>query len=296
MRRLFIFLLAVLLAACATPPPPPPPAPKPATPTVAPKPPIKVALVLGGGAARGFAHIGVLKALEAQGIVPDMVVGTSAGAVVGALYASGLSGFDLQKLALGMEEDMLVDWTLPNRGVVKGEALQDFINQNVQNRAMQKLPKALGVVATDLRSGEKILFRVGDTGLAVRASSAVPGVFQPVAISGREYVDGGLTSPVPVQSARGMGADFVIAVDISQVGSQEKLTGTVDVLLQTFAIISRTISRHELKEADMVIRPRTAAVSSTDFEDRHLAILEGEKAAAAIMPELKARLSKARAR
>ena len=290
MRRLSIPLLIALLSACAAPPP----APTPPIPT--PKPPLKIALVLGGGAARGFAHIGVIKALEAQGIVPSMVVGTSAGSVVGALYASGMSGFDLQKQALQMEEDMVADWTLPNRGVFKGEALQNFINQKVKNQPIQKMPKPLGVVATDLQSGEMMLFRSGNTGMAVRASSAVPGVFQPVEISGRDYVDGGLTSPVPAQSARSMGADFVIAVDISNVSRQNKLTGTLDVLLQTFAIMGHAISRHELEDADVVIRPKTAEVNSTDFEGRHLAILEGEKAAAAIMPELKARLARARAR
>lgn len=292
MRRLTLLLLAVLLSACAAPPP----APSIPTPAPLPKPPLKIALALGGGAARGFAHIGVIKALEAQGIVPDMVVGTSAGSVVGALYASGMSGFELQNLALTMQENMLADWTLPNRGVLKGEALQDFINQKVKNLSIQKMPKPLGVVATDLQSGEKVLFRRGDTGMAVRASSAVPGVFQPVEISGRDYVDGGLTSPVPAQVARSMGADFVIAVDISSVSRRGKLSGTLDVLLQTFAIMGHTISSHELEDADVVIRPQTAAVSSTDFEDRHLAILEGEKAAAAAMPELKARLARARAR
>jgi len=292
MRRLTLLLLAALLAACAAPPP----VPSIPTPAPLPKPPLKIALALGGGAARGFAHIGVIKALEAQGIVPDMVVGTSAGSVVGALYASGMSGFELQNLALTMQENMLADWTLPNRGVLKGEALQDFINLKVKNLTIQKMPKPLGVVATDLQSGEKVLFRRGDTGMAVRASSAVPSVFQPVEISGRDYVDGGLTSPVPAQVARSMGADFVIAVDISSVSRRGKLSGTLDVLLQTFAIMGHTISSHELEDADVVIRPQTAAVSSTDFEDRHLAILEGEKAAAAAMPELKARLARARAR
>jgi len=294
MRRLTLLLLAALLSACAAPPPAP--TPSIPTPAAVPKPPLKIALVLGGGAARGFAHIGVIKALEAQGIVPDMVVGTSAGSVVAALHASGMNGFDLQKLALQMEEDMVADWTLPNRGVLKGEALQDFINQKVRNLSIQKMPKPLGVVATDLQSGEMVLFRTGNTGIAVRASSAVPGVFQPVEISGRDFVDGGLTSPVPAQSARTMGADFVIAVDISNVSRRDKLTGTLDVLLQTFAIMGHAISRHELEDADVVIRPQTAAVSSTDFEGRHLAILEGEKAAAAVMPELKAKLARARQR
>jgi len=292
MRRLSLLLIVALLSACAAPPP----APRPPIPIVTPKPPLKIALVLGGGAARGFAHIGVIKALEAQGIAPDIVVGTSAGSVVGALYAAGMSGFELQSLALQMKEDMLADWTLPNRGVLKGAALQDFINQNVKNLPIQKLPKPLGVVATDLQSGERALFRYGNTGMAVRASSAVPGMFQPVEIGGRDYVDGGLISPVPAQSARTMGADFVIAVDISNVSRRDKLTGTLDVLLQTFAIMGHAISGHELKDADIVVRPKTAAVSSTDFEGRHLAILEGEKAAAAIMPELKAKLARARAR
>lgn len=292
MRRLPLILIAALLSACAAPPPVQPIP----TPVSQPRPPLKIALALGGGAARGFAHIGVIKALEAQGIVPDIVVGTSAGSVVGALYASGMGGFELQKLALQMEESMVADWGLPNRGVLKGEALQAFINQRVKNQPIQKLPKPLGVVATDLQSGELMLFQRGDTGTAVRASSAVPGVFQPIEISGRDYVDGGLTSPVPAQSARAMGADFVIAVDISNVSRRDKLTGTLDVLLQTFAIMGHTISRHELEDADVVIRPKTAAISSTDFEGRHLAILEGEKAAAAAMPELKAALARARAR
>jgi len=296
MRLLSMLLIAALLSACAAPPTAPTPSVPIPTPLPAPKPPLKIALALGGGAARGFAHIGVIKALEAQGIVPDIVVGTSAGSVVGALYAAGMSGFDLQKLALGMEEDMVSDWTLPDRGVLKGEALQDFINQKLNNQSIQKLPRPLGVVATDLQSGEMVLFRQGNTGKAVRASSAVPGVFQPVEISGREYVDGGLTSPVPAQSARAMGADFVIAVDISNVSRRDKITGTLDILLQTFAIMGHAISRHELEDADVVIRPRTAAVSSTDFEGRHLAILEGEKAATDVMPELKARLAKARVR
>lgn len=292
MRHLFVLLSVVLLSACVTPPPEPPAPP----PTVIPKPPIKIALVLGGGAARGFAHIGVIKALEAQGIVPDIVVGTSAGSVVGALYAGGMTGFEMQKIALQMEEGMVLDWVLPNRGVLKGEALQAFINQKLKNQSIQKLPKPLGVVATDLQSGEMVLFRVGNTGMAVRASSTLPGIFQPVEINGRDYVDGGLTSPVPALAARTMGADFVIAVDISNVGRRNKLSGTTDVMLQTFAIMGHAISLHELKDADVVIHPTMGEISSTSFEDRHLAILEGEKAAVAIMPELKAKLAKLRAR
>lgn len=203
MLRLMPYLLAAfLVGACATPPPEPPVAPPSPPPVVKPAAPPRLALVLGGGAARGFAHIGVIKALEAQGIKVDMVAGTSAGSVVGALYASGLNGFQLQRLAMDLDEDNFTDWSLPNRGLLRGEALQAFIDHSVHRQPLERLAKPLGVVATDLHSGERVVFRSGDTGMAVRASSAVPGVFKPVAIQGRQYVDGGLTSPVPVRARR----------------------------------------------------------------------------------------------
>ncbi len=288
--RLLLAVPAVaLLAGCALlgeKSPPPPPAPVL----------VKIGLALGGGAARGFAHIGVIKALEAQGIVPDIVVGTSAGAVVGALYSSGLSGFELQKMALDMDEGQIGDWSLPDRGVFKGEALQNFVNRAVGNRPLEKLPRSFGVVATDLKSGEAVVFRSGNTGMAVRASAAVPGVFQPVSINGREYVDGGLVSPIPAKAVRNLGANFVIAVDISVKPRDARTASTLDVLLQTFAIMGQSISRYETAEADIVIRPVTAELPATDFAGRHRAVLEGEKAAAAAMAEIKDRLARLRNR
>lgn len=249
-----------------------------------------IALALGGGAAKGFAHIGVIKALEAQGIVPDIVVGTSAGSVVGAMYAAGKTGFELQSLAITLDESQVSDWSLPDRGVVKGEALAAFINKTVANAPIEKLPKKFGAVATDLASGEPIVFRSGDTGTAVRASSSVPGVFQPVAIRGREYVDGGLVSPVPVRFAQDMGANFVIAVDISNRPQASKTKSSLDILLQTFAIMGQSLNRSELPLADVVIRPDISQLASADFKTRHLAVLEGEKATAQALPELKAKL------
>lgn len=280
-------LCALLLAACNTPAPVTPPVAAPVL-----LPPAKIALALGGGAARGFAHVGVIKALEAQGIKPDIIVGTSAGSVVGALYAAGYNGFDMQKLSMQMDEGQVSDWSMPNRGVIKGEALQDFINTAVQQRPLEKLNKLFAVVATDLHSGEMIVFRTGNTGMAVRASSSVPGVFQPVAINGHDYVDGGLVAPVPVRVARSLGADFVIAVDISDRPQYGKTESTVDILMQTFTIMGQTINRSELPGADVVIRPVTLGINSTDFNGRHLAVLEGEKAVAAILPDLKEKLAK----
>jgi NTE family protein len=262
----------------------------PVKPDIKPVPP-KIALALGGGAARGFAHIGVIKALEAHGIVPDMVVGTSAGSLVGALYASGYGGFDLQRAALQLDDTVIADWSLPDRGFIKGEALQNFVNQAVQGRPLEKLNKPFAVLATDLQSGEPIVFRTGNTGMAVRASSSVPGVFQPVTISGHEYVDGGLVSPVPVRAARAMGADVVIAVYISNNPRFGKTKDSVDVMLQSFAIMGQSIAGLELPEADVVIRPDTARIRSTGFDDRHLAIIEGEKAGLAAISAIKQKIA-----
>jgi NTE family protein len=296
MRPLLFLALALLLAGCATQPIIPP-AEQPAVvpPLVGPPPkPIRIGLALGGGAARGFAHIGVIKVLEAQGIVPDYVAGTSAGAVVGALYAGGLNGFELQKTGLELDENTLADISFPHRGILKGEALQDFVNRMVGRRPLEKLAKPFAAVATDLENGTMVAFRTGNTGMAVRASSAVPGVFKPVSIREREYVDGGLTSPVPVRALKAMGADFVIAVDVGNKPQWGKTDSTLDVLLRTFTIMGNSIGRLEMEGADLVIRPATPEVDSTDFNGRHAAILAGERAASALLPELKARLAKAR--
>ena len=251
----------------------------------------RIALALGGGGARGFAHIGVIKMLEAQGIVPDIVVGTSAGSLVGALYASGYNGFELQRIGLQLEDSVITDWSLPDRGFLKGEALQRFVNQNVQNRPLEKLNKPFGAVATDLQSGEAITFRTGNTGTAVRASSSVPGVFQPVSINGRDYVDGGLISPVPVRAARSMGATLVIAVYISSDPRQARTRDTIDILLQTFSIMGQGLAGNELAEADVVIRPEVGNLRSASLDDRHRAILEGEKAAQAAIALIRQKIA-----
>lgn len=298
MRPAHVFVLTstILFTGCATLQPAAQPVAAPPAPTVTVKPtpkPVKIGLALGGGAARGFAHIGVIKVLEAQGIMPDMIVGTSAGAVVGALYAAGNNGFDLQKLAFKLDETKISDWSVPDRGVLKGDALQHFVNDAVTNRPIEALKKPFAVVATDLNSGESILFRTGNTGMAVRASATVPGVFRPVTISGHEYVDGGLSSLIPVRSARQMGADVVIAVDISARSTNQPVKGTLDILLQTFTIMGQNLARHELKEADVVIRPQVGNVGATDFQARHDAILEGEKAAQAALPQIREAIKKA---
>ena len=239
-------------------------------------------LVLGAGAARGFAHVGVIKALEAQGIRPDIVVGSSAGSVIAALLASGATGNELNRLALNLDEATIADWGLPFAGrfggLIKGDALQNMVNKEVQNRTIEQMRIPLGIVATELQSGKGVLFRSGNTGQAVRASCSVPGVFQPTVIGGKEYVDGGLVAPVPVSYARQMGATLVIAVNISSEPAYQDASGTFGVLQHTIAIMQRSINQFELKSADIVITPQLKQMSSGDFKSRNAAILAGEAA------------------
>jgi len=295
-RRGFLGAAAgLLLAGCQAPrlagPTPVPPlagGPEKAPPRLP-----RLGLALGGGAARGFAHIGVIQVLEEAGIRPDLVVGTSAGSLVAALYASGLDGRELGVRARRMDESALADWSFPTRGLLRGEALARYVREQTGGRTIEQMQLPLGIVATDLDSGEGVLFRSGDTGSAVRASSAVPAVFQPVRIGSREYVDGGLVAPVPVRYARQMGAELVIAVDISSPPDGNPTGDPFRLLLQTFAIMSRSINRLELAGAEAVIRPRLAGIVGTDFAARDKALEAGRVAAASQLAALRARIADA---
>ncbi|MES2948803.1 MAG: patatin-like phospholipase family protein [Pseudomonadota bacterium] len=297
MKYFFPLVYVFALLGCASPPKeaasPPPDIPVVPPVVVAAKIPPRIGLALGGGAARGFAHVGVIQVLEEAGIRPTMVAGTSAGSLVAAFYASGKSGKQLQQVAETMEEATIADWTLPlfNRGMLRGDALARYVNGQVSSRLIEEMILPLGIVATDLNSGQSMLFQRGDTGTAVRASSAVPAVFQPVRISGREYVDGGLVSPVPVRAARQMGAELVIAVDISNPPEGNLAGGTLDVLLQTFSIMSKSINYFELKEADVVVRPALPGISSSDFSARKKSIEAGRAAMLQLMPQLRAAIA-----
>ena len=285
--------LAAGLAACQTAPKPAPQVRVPPAPLPPPVPlrPPRIGLALGGGAARGFAHIGVIQVLEENALRPDLIVGTSAGSLVAALYASGKSGADLALLADSMDESAFTDWSFPGRGLIRGEALAKYVREQTGGRSIEAMPLPLGIVAADLDSGQPILFQRGDPGVAVRASSAVPAVFQPVRIGAREYVDGGLVAPVPVRFARQMGAEVVIAVDISAVPEGSATGDPMRMLLQTFAIMGRTINQFELRDADVVLRPRLPGVSGADFSARKRAIQAGRDAALAMLPSLRERIA-----
>ncbi|MBM3116741.1 patatin-like phospholipase family protein [Jeongeupia naejangsanensis] len=284
-RPLFGALLTLaLLAGCTTTPPAPPVAPEP-------PPKVRVGLALGGGAAKGFAHIGVIKMLEANGIKIDTVAGTSAGSVVGGLYASGLDAFALQEKAFGLDEAAIRDVSLLNGGIVKGQKLQDFVNQLVGNRPIDKFAKPFGAVATELDTGKRTVFVRGNAGQAIRASSSIPGVFEPALIAGKRYVDGGVVSPVPVDAARELGADIVIAVDISTKAGNKAPSGLIGTVNQAVVIMGQKLGEQELTRADVVIRPKVGKIGPTDFDQKNQAILEGEKAALAAIPQIKQKIA-----
>lgn len=305
-RVLVLGAVGVLLAACGTAPMGPTTAPVvsgtvagegPAASAPQPAAPerrtARIGLALGGGAARGFAHVGVIQVLEEAGLHPQLVTGTSAGSLVAALYASGKSSHELRRVAETMEEAEITDWMMPilNRGALRGEALARYVNAQVSGKPIEQMKIPLGIVATDLRTGEAVTFRRGNTGSAVRASSAVPAVFQPVRIGEREYVDGGLVSPVPVKQAREMGANFVIAVDISSDPEGNPAGDTFQILMQTFAIMGKSINTLALREAEFVVRPPLSGVKSADFGARRRSIEAGRSVMLAMLPQLRSRIA-----
>ncbi|KRG44536.1 Patatin [Stenotrophomonas pictorum JCM 9942] len=294
--RLLLFLsLLGLLAACGGE------NVKPAAPAVAapvtPVKPVKIGVALGGGAAKGFAHIGVIKMLEANGFEPVVVSGTSAGSVVGALYASGMNAFQMQQKAVALDEASIRDIRLFSGGLVQGQKLQDYVNTQVGNKPAEQLKKPFAAVATQLETGDRAVFVRGNVGQAVRASSSIPGVFEPVSIGGKTFVDGGVVSPVPVDAARQLGAEFVIAVDISSRATGQRPSGLLGAVGQSITIMGQRLGEQELARADVIIRPQVLDIGAADFEQRGRAILEGEKAAMAAMPQIRAgvaRLQQAR--
>lgn len=284
-----VLLLSVLLAACHHAPMQSMEPPKPLREPV-------VALVLGGGGAKGFAHIGVIKVLESHGIKPNLLVGTSAGSFVGSLYASGLKSFELQQLALQLQESDVRDLTLNRQGFLLGQKLQDYVNARVGQKPIQDFPIRFAAVATEADTGRKVMFTRGNAGQAVRASCSIPNVFVPATIAGKQYVDGGLVSPIPVESARDLGADVVIAVDISARPVAGQTHSAWALLDQTLNIMGQQSINRELPQADVVIRPDVLSVGTLDLASKHQSLLEGERAAQAKLQDVAAAIARARAR
>lgn len=285
LKRISVLLSSLVVAACGVTNTPAPIKPN--------KPAPVIGLALGGGASKGFAHIGVIKVLKEAGIPIKIVTGTSAGAVVGSMYASGMSPDRLELEAEIMNKADVIDFTLSFKGLIKGEKLAQYINLKTKQQLMQNYPIKFGAVATDFSTGKMVVFNKGKAGQAVRASASIPNVFQPATISGRQYVDGGLVAPVPVTAARQLGATKVIAVDITAKPSKNKGDGFWSYLDQSLNIMNTSALNNELAKADVVIRPNVLSMGAVSgFDQKQEAIALGEKAARAALPQIKALLAK----
>jgi NTE family protein len=285
MRRLFLITLLVIVASsCAsTQGPPAAGAARP-----------KIALVLGGGAARGFAHVGVIRALEQEKIPIDMIVGTSVGSLIGAIYANDRNSFDLEWTAFSLGKDDLFDYgifsAITGMGVAKGDKLEEFVRTKIPTANIEDLKLPFAAVATDLNRGKRVVLDKGPVAKAVRASSAVPGVFNPVDYQGKLLVDGGVMDNIPISVAREKGADIVIAVDISENVANFNITNIVDVVLQAVNIMFSENTKYKKKDADVLITPSVGDVGMLDFTQKKRCMQAGIEATQKAMPEIKKKI------
>jgi NTE family protein len=291
-----------LLGSCATfaPPPRVEHEPRAVSPLPFTGPNAPVALVLSGGAARGFAHVGVLRVLEENGLKPDLIVGSSAGSIVGALYASGLSAEEVDAALAELSASAFTDFVLPRfaflpgeLGLVKGERLRKFVEKHLPEPLIERFPIRFAAVATDLASGEAHAFHSGDASLAVRASTAVPGILTPVEIGGRRFADGQIASPLPTAIARQLGAHIVIAVDVIYPPQHAVLGSPLGVVFQAFVISTHALKSHEARDADVIIEPAIAHTPSQfGLAARRDLVEAGERAAREALPRIRAKLGK----
>jgi len=282
-----LLILTTFLAACATTSPPP------TIPDQTIKP--KVALVLSGGAARGFAHVGVIRALEQEKIPIDLIVGTSVGSLIGAIYAHDRNSFELEWTAFTLEKDSIFDYGLftafTGMGLAKGEKLEEFVRTKIPTTNIEDLKIPYAAVATDLNLGKRVVLNHGSVVKAVHASSAIPAIFEPVQHQGQQLVDGGVTDNIPIDVARELGADIVIAVDISENVENHNITNLVDVMLQSVNIMFNENVLSHRHNADVLITPAVGKVAMLDFTKKKQCMQAGIEATQKAIPEIKEKLA-----
>jgi len=283
-KRCSICMLVAVLASCASTQGPPV--------TESPKP--RIALVLGGGAARGFAHIGVIRALEQEKIPIDMIVGTSVGSLIGAIYASNANSFELEWTAFSLEKDQVFDYGIlsafTSMGFAKGDKLEEFVKSKIPAANIEDLKLPFAAIATDLNRGTRVVLDHGPVAKAVHASSAIPGVFNPVDHQGKLLVDGGVVENLPSSVARERGADIVIAVDISENVINFNITNMLDVMLQSITIMGAENAKYRKREADVLISPKIGDVGMLDFSQKKRSMMAGIEATQKMMPDIKAKI------
>lgn len=237
----------------------------------------KVGLALGSGGARGFAHLGAIKVLKEEGIPIDLIAGSSMGALVACFYGVGIEISSLYKLSRAFKRKYYLDFTVPKMGFISGNRVKEFIKVFTHGKNLENLSIPVGVVATDLLTGEKVVFKKGPIANAVRASISIPGIFVPEKYNGRILVDGGVADRVPVSVVKEMGADIVIAIDVSRVKSNAEISSIFDVIMQSIDILQNEIVIHRENESDIMIRPPVEIYSSRAFTNIEEIISIGEE-------------------
>lgn len=247
----------------------------------------KIGLALGSGGARGFAHLGVLKVLKDEGIPIHLIAGSSMGALVGSFYGAGIEMERLYKLSTAFKRKYFLDFTVPKMGFIAGKKVKEFIKVFTHGKSIEDLSIPLGIVATDLLTGEKVVFKRGPVSNAVRASISIPGIFVPEKYEGRILVDGGVSDRVPVSVAKEMGADIVIGVDVSMVKRNAEINSIYDVIMQSIDIMSNEIIENRHISADIMICPPVEMYSSRSFINIEDIIALGEEETKKNMPLIK---------
>ncbi|OPY61357.1 MAG: NTE family protein RssA [Syntrophorhabdaceae bacterium PtaU1.Bin034] len=249
----------------------------------------KIALVLGGGSAKGFAHVGVIRVLEQEKIPVSMIIGTSVGSLIGGMYAANPDSFQLEWMAYRIDRNDILDFSIvySKLGPVQGARLESFVEQNVKVRKIEDTKIPFCPIATDLNTGETVTLEKGSLARGIRASSAIPGIFVPVAFGNRTLVDGGVTNNVACDIARARGADIVIAVNLQKDVKNYQIESLVDIIAQSVNIMMRESSRPKIQTADVIIEPDTKGVSLFDFTQKKLLMEEGIRAAKKAIPKIR---------
>lgn len=239
----------------------------------------KIGLALGSGGAKGFAHVGVIKVLREANIPIHMIAGSSMGALIGTFYAAGCSVERLYHLATVFKRKYYLDFTIPKMGFIAGKRVKDMIKMFTYNRNLEELDIPVAVVATDILKGEKVVFTDGSIADAVRASISIPGIFVPEKINGRLLVDGGVIDRIPVSVVKEMGADIVIAVDVSPIKVNGEITSIYDVIMQSIEIMQHELVVNRQIASDLMMHPAVEQFSSRAFTNIEEIIAVGEEEA-----------------
>lgn len=247
----------------------------------------KIGLALGSGGLRGLAHIGVLKVLERENVPLDYIAGCSIGSLIGAFCAAGLDSNTILKLAKNLKRRHWLDFIIPKMGLVAGDRTLEMIRLLTQRKRFDELTIPLAVVATELNIGQEVVLTEGEVAMAVRGSISVPGVFVPYKMGEMVLVDGAVINPTPIDIARKMGADIVIAVDLVPVGVVANITNMFDVIIQSIDIMERELFKNRLHPCDVVVKPNVSHLSPSSFDSVDECVALGEQAMEAALPQVR---------